>query len=122
MFIIRWILGRIILVIDFMTSPRSPKLTAEQQQQIAEQMENISLYQLQACPFCVKVRRALKRQGVKLPLVDIKTQQGKFREELIQGGGKATVPCLKIDNGDEGINWLYESKDIINYIENRVQA
>ena len=34
------------------------------------------------------------------------------RQELLEGGGKAVVPCLKIKNGDS-VDWLYESMDII---------
>ncbi len=121
MFIIRWILGRIILVVDFITRPKAPKLSAHQQQIINDKVQHISLYQLTACPFCVKVRRAMRRQGITLPVVDIRASQGQYREELIQGGGTAKVPCLKIDNGDQGITWMYESKDIISYLENIVR-
>jgi glutathione S-transferase len=38
------------------------------------------------------------------------------RDELIQGGGKPTVPCLKIERNGED-RWLYESGDIIAYLE-----
>lgn len=122
MFVIRWVLGRIILLINFITSPRAPKLTVQQQQAIADKVSHISLYQLAACPFCVKVRRAMKRQGIQLPLVDIKAEQGRYREELIQGGGAAKVPCLKIDNGADGITWMYESNDIISYLEKTIRV
>jgi glutathione S-transferase len=36
----------------------------------------------------------------------------------VQGGGRATVPCLKIRRGDE-VEWLYESRDIIDYLDRR---
>ncbi|WP_286266185.1 glutaredoxin family protein [Thalassotalea atypica] len=122
MFIIRWLLGRIILLIDFITSPKKPQLSAEQKQSIAEQVSHLSLYQLAACPFCVKVRRALKRQGIEMPIVDIKANQGAPREELLKGGGKAKVPCLRIDNGKEGVTWMYESNDIINYLSTTIRS
>jgi len=38
------------------------------------------------------------------------------RQELLEGGGKAVVPCLKIKNGDS-VDWLYESMDIIRYLD-----
>lgn len=122
MFIIRWILGRIILVVDFITRPKAPKLSVQQQQLINDSVKHISLYQLAACPFCVKVRRAMRRQGINLPLVDIKSAQGQYREELVQGGGAAKVPCLKIDNGDQGVTWMYESNDIIKYLESAAKV
>ena len=40
------------------------------------------------------------------------------RQELLQGGGKAVVPCLRIKNGDS-VDWLYESMDIIRYLDER---
>ena len=40
---------------------------------------------------------------------------------LVEGGGKATVPCLKITRGDEVV-WMYESMDIINYLESKRQT
>ena len=40
----------------------------------------------------------------------------KFKEELLKEGGKTQVPCLKIENGDT-VNWLYESKAIMAYLQ-----
>ena len=40
------------------------------------------------------------------------------RQELLQGGGKAVVPCLRIKSGDS-VDWLYESMDIIRYLDER---
>lgn len=114
MFIIRWLLGRIILTLNFIFSPSSPKLTDEQVKILAEKTALLSLYQLPSCPFCVKVRRAMKRQGIQLPLRNI--NQGNYREELINQGGKRTVPCLRIEHEDKDPQWLYESKEIIKYL------
>lgn len=44
-------------------------------------------------------------------------QDSKHLNELKQGGGSSTVPCLRIDNGED-TKWLYESADIIEYLEN----
>ncbi|WP_448211376.1 glutaredoxin family protein [Colwellia sp. MEBiC06753] len=124
MAIIRWLVGRIVLLINFITQPKSPKLTAEQQADIAEKTAHLSLYQLPACPFCVKVRRAMKRQGIDIELKNIKDSQQGFRDELVQFGGKPTVPCLRIagDGVDaSSAQWLYESNDIIAYLENLVK-
>jgi len=67
----------------------------------------------------VKVRRELKRQSVVLPLVDAKQDANKA--ELEQGGGLVKVPCLRIEEGDE-TRWMYESSEIIDYLQQRVQA
>ena len=39
------------------------------------------------------------------------------RNNLKNLGGKLKVPCLRIENGKNDIQWLYESKEIINYLE-----
>jgi glutaredoxin len=115
MFIIRWILGRLILGFNFIFSPSSPKLSESEQAELNQKTQHLSLYQLPACPFCVKVRRAMKRQGIKIDIHDIKNEQN--REALLSGGGKAKVPCLKIEEQDKPVTWLYESNDIIEHLK-----
>lgn len=38
-------------------------------------------------------------------------------KELVTGGGRATVPCLRIEQDDGAVEWMYESLDIIKYID-----
>jgi len=45
-------------------------------------------------------------------------QNSAYRSELINGGGKPQVPCLRIEE-DGQVSWLYESKDIIRYLGHR---
>ena len=113
--VIRWILGRIILLLDFVFSPRGVKRSAQEQQQLDAKAAHLALYQFDACPFCVKVRRAMKRQSIKIELRDAKNND-LHRAELEAGGGKIKVPCLRIED-EQGVRWLYESSDIVAYIE-----
>ncbi len=39
------------------------------------------------------------------------------RAELIEGGGKGQVPCLLVCSPDQSQLWVYESDDIIKYME-----
>ncbi|MDO6428712.1 glutaredoxin [Thalassotalea sp. 1_MG-2023] len=121
MFILRWVIGRIILFFNFIFSPRSPKLTPSEQAKIAEATNNLSLYQLPACPFCVKVRRSMKRNGITLPLLNI-NKSDEANQALIEQGGKRKVPCLRIEHENNSVEWLYESNDIIDYLTNRVRT
>ena len=41
------------------------------------------------------------------------------KHELVNGGGKLKVPCLKIIDSSGDVNWMYESKAIIRYLEER---
>lgn len=121
MSVIRWLLGRIILFFNFVFSPKSPKLSSEQQEKINDKTQNMSLYQLPACPFCVKVRREMKRQGIHLELRNI-NQSEQLKQELIEQGGKRTVPCLRIEHSEGNVEWMYESSDIVDYLRKSVAA
>ncbi|EKM33590.1 glutaredoxin family protein [Vibrio harveyi] len=112
---IRWILGKIILLLNAVFSPRAVKRSAEAQKSVDDKAKNYALYQFEACPFCVKVRRAMKRQSVNIELRDAKNDPV-HREALEQGGGRVKVPCLRIEKDGE-TQWLYESSDIVAYIE-----
>ncbi len=117
MAVIRWILGRIILLLNFIFSPRSVKRTPEAQQVINERTQQLALYQFDACPFCVKVRRTMKRNSLNIELRNAKTEP--HRQTLLDGGGRVKVPCLRIEKEGE-VTWMYESNDIIQYLEQEI--
>jgi len=121
MSVIRWPIGRLILLLNFIFSPRSPKRSKEVQEKLNKQTQNLSLYQLPACPFCVKVRRAMKREGLNIELRNINTNAA-LREELIKEGGKRTVPCLRIEQDNGDVQWLYESSDVVAHLEKIAKA
>ena len=120
MTLIRWILGTIILSLDFLTRPKSMKRDPNTQNKINEITKNMSLYQYKACPFCVKVRRKLRKYSLNIELKDTKNNNAN-KNDLKTLGGKLKVPCLRIENNKSDIQWLYESKDIINFLENKLQ-
>lgn len=72
------------------------------------------LYQYDACPFCRRVRQFLTEAGIEIEMRDT-LRDPAARHELVAGGGRATVPCLRIDRDGE-VSWLYESRDIIDYL------
>lgn len=84
-------------------------------------MANLALYQYPACPFCVKVRRSMKRNNLKIKTVNAKTCDTS-KKELEQGGGKLKVPCLRIEQENGNVSWMYESSDIINYLNDKISA
>jgi len=121
MSMIRWPIGQLILLINFIFSPKSPKRAVTEQSKLDEKTVGLSLYQLPSCPFCVKVRRSIKREGLK---IELRTISGKndYREELIREGGKRTVPCLRIEKADGQVEWLYESSDVVAHLQNITKA
>ncbi|MBY6187738.1 glutathione S-transferase N-terminal domain-containing protein [Marinobacter hydrocarbonoclasticus] len=116
MFVVRWILGRIVLLLNALTAPKRAQRPAEVQLKLDQSMARYSLYQYDACPFCVKVRRALRRNNFNIELRDAK--QEPHRSELQSGGGRLMVPCLRIEENGE-VRWMYESGDIIAYLEDQ---
>lgn len=115
--LIRTILSGLILFFNWVFTPKSMKREAQAQAQINEQMKDFTLYQYKACPFCVKVRREMKRSALNIETKDAKRCESS-KEELVTGGGQLKVPCLKINEGGEE-KWMYESKEIISYLNNR---
>ncbi|WP_456379468.1 glutaredoxin family protein [Thiolapillus sp.] len=115
---IRWLLGRIILFFDRLTQPKRPAHSPEKQAQLDAQTSNMTIYQYAACPFCVKTRRAIRRLGLNIELRDAKNDS-RHRQELEQQGGKQQVPCLRIEAKDGSVTWLYESSEIIAYLQKR---
>jgi glutaredoxin len=114
--IMHWILGPLILLGDWITTPRGLVRTAEAQQQVDASTENLVLYQFKMCPFSVKVRRAIKRLSLNIETRDA-LRKASSREELIQGGGEIKVPCLRITAADGATTWMYESDAIIDYLQ-----
>ncbi len=115
--LIRWILGKIILFLNAVLAPKQIERSAEVQAAIEQEVSNLLLYQFEACPFCVKVRRAMHRLRLPIELRDATKKE--FAEELVRGGGELQVPCLRITESDGSVRWLYESSDIIDYLEKR---
>lgn len=111
-------LGLIIVFFDWLTRPKATQRSQELQLQANEAMQGLSLYQFFACPFCTKVRRAMHAMNIQVEPRDINKNK-QFREQLEQGGGRVKVPCLRIEEQGE-VSWLYESNDIIRFLEGRV--
>lgn len=89
-----------------------------QQQQVADQAaRQLVLYHFRSCPFCMRTRRAIDQLNIDIALRDIHRDAAAY-DELMAGGGRQTVPCLRIDGGARQ-TWLYESDDIIRYLEQR---
>ena len=121
MHIIHTFLGSLILFFDWLFTPKGVKRDTDEQESIDSKTASLTLYQYKACPFCVKVRWAMKRNSLNITTHDAKRCQTS-RIELIEGGGKLKVPCLRVE-GDEGnVSWLYDSKEIISFLETGLAA
>jgi len=113
-------LGQLVILIDFLTRPAKKKRSPDAQAAVEQSAKDLTLYQFNACPFCVKTRRTLRRLNVPVALRDAKNSEID-RQALLEQGGKIKVPCLRIEEGDKTV-WMYESKVIIDYLNQRFAA
>ena len=74
------------------------------------------LYYFSTCPYCIFVRLALWWFDLKIPLKDIMFHSTN-NADLIAGGGKSQVPCLRIESDNGNVRWMYESMDIVRYLK-----
>lgn len=110
-------LGMIVAFFSFISLPKRIKRSDEAQKTVDEEVAKLKMYQFYGCPFCIKTRRTVHKLA--LPIEYRGAQMGSpYRTELEQEGGKVQVPCLRIED-DKGVQWLYESSEIITYLENR---
>jgi glutaredoxin len=115
---VRAVLTPILLLGDKLTTPKSLERDAADQARVDAETSRLALYQFVACPFCVKVRRAIRRLGLNIELRDTQ-MEGEHRWALLEGGGRVQVPCLRIEHDDGRVEWMYESGEIIAYLEGR---
>nr|WP_288500216.1 glutaredoxin [uncultured Pseudomonas sp.] len=113
-------LGQLIVLGDIATRPAKMKRAPEAQAAVEQAAGNLVLYQFKACPFCVRIRRKLHALNVPVALRDAKNDAA-ARSELESQGGKIQVPCLRIEENGQS-TWLYESKAIAAYLEQRFAA
>jgi len=111
--LIRIVLGNLILLLNYVFRPKQIKRTTDEQSNINKSLSNLKLYEFRLCPFCVKVRRKMYALNLSIEISDAKKEPS--RKELLDGGGKIQVPCLKISDGTS-TKWMYESSDINKYL------
>lgn len=113
--LLRRLIGPVILFIDWLTTPKGIQRPAKEQEQIDLNTQNMTLYHFKTCPFCIKVRRHTKRLSLNIETRDAQ-RDPTSRAQLLTGGGVIQVPCLKVTNEGGEDRWLYESDEIIHYL------
>ncbi|MGI9321456.1 MAG: glutaredoxin domain-containing protein, partial [Thiogranum sp.] len=79
------ILGPILLIADWLTTPRGIERDPAEQQRIDQQTKNLVMYQFFTCPFCIKTRRAIKRLSLNIETRDA-LRHAPSRQQLLEGG------------------------------------
>lgn len=63
----------------------------------------------------MRVKSFLSTHGIEIPMRNTINDISAYKE-LVTGGGRAMVPCLRIERDNGQIEWMYESADIIRFI------
>lgn len=115
---LRIVAGPFLLLWDRITSPTGMTRSAEAQLQIDNETRKLTLYQYKTCPFCIKTRREIKRLSLDIEQRDAQ-KNAQNKQALLEGGGQIKVPCLKIEEDHGETTWIYESEQIIDYLQRR---
>ena len=115
---IRWLLGMIVVIVDRITLPMKKSHPEDRQTQLDAATSGLQLYHFKLCPFCVRTRRTIRKLGLNIETRDARNDPV-WNQELIEQGGRYQVPCLRITKEDGSVAWLYESRDINSYLNQR---
>ncbi|RBP53144.1 glutaredoxin family protein [Arenicella xantha] len=74
----------------------------------------LALYYSKYCFFCQKVLTFMRGGDFDVELRN--TSDREHAQALMAGGGKTQVPCLRIEQANGDVQWMYESDDIIRYL------
>jgi glutathione S-transferase len=103
---------------EWLSNSSKPLREAEAQTSVDAETAKMSLYHFTTCPFCVRVRHAISKLQLDIEMKNTHESQD-FRNELLEGGGQSMVPCLRLEKDDGSVEWMYESKDIVDYLAGR---
>lgn len=112
---LRWLIGKGVLGYERLTQPEPVQREMDEQAAIDAETASLALYEFRSCPFCMKVRKVMRGKNLNIERRDARRNEA-WGEELKKEGGKWQVPCLKITRSDGSVTWLYESRDIIDYL------
>lgn len=115
---LRLVLMPFMLLWAKLAMPKGVVRSAEARQKVERECAKMALYHFKTCPFCIKVRHEMGRLSLPIELRDAQ-HDTEHKEALLQGGGKVQTPCLRIIGDDGQVQWMYESADIIQYLQQR---
>jgi glutaredoxin len=118
---LRVVLGPVVLFKERLTQPKGLVRPQAAQHSVDQQCQSLVLYQYRTCPFCIKVRQEMRRLSLNIQRIDAQPE-GPDRAALLQHGGHAKVPCLKITDQAGSSQWLYDSDKIVAYLRGRFSA
>ena len=92
--LVRNVLGAVIVLLDRVSRPRALQRSPADQQRVQSAMDGLSLYQLRACPFCVKPVVPFIHSGLILSCV-ISTKTVSIENSFSRVEGKSKCPVFE---------------------------
>ena len=92
-----------------------------EQDRVDAQTTGLALYQMPACPYCCKVQRHIRKLGLNIPVLDVLADDDAYNT-LVAATQSSQVPCLYISVPGTEPRWLFESNDIVAWLEERFGA
>jgi len=77
----------------------------------------LTLFGHNTCIYCRDVNQVIEQLGLDIKIRNT-FEYPEYKQDLLIGGGKTSVPCLKITFQYGKDLWLYDSIAIIDFLEN----
>ena len=116
--LVRAIAGPVLLLWEWIAAPKGIVRAESDQQAVDEATRSLAIYQFRTCPFCIKTRQAMRRLSLTIELRDAQNDP-QHRQALLEGGGEVKVPCMRITDESGEVTWMYESSQIIDWLDKR---
>ncbi len=81
-----------------------------------ELASRLSLYGYNTCIYCRNVSDVIDQLGISIKIRNT-FKYPEYKQDLLIGGGKTSVPCLKITFQYSKELWLYDSTSIIDFLQ-----
>ncbi len=81
----------------------------------------LALYTSPWCWYCRRVIQVIDRLALDIELRDV-SRKPEHRQELAAATGRRTVPVLRITHLDGAEEWMFESREIVRYLESRFRS
>ena len=94
---------------------------AHEKENDATKTAGLSLYGFPSCPYCRRVLGVIDALGLEIPLRNTMSD-GTYHDEIVSALGRGTVPVLRIESKSGAVQYLPESADIMEYLEERFGA
>jgi glutathione S-transferase len=80
------------------------------------QLPGHTLYHFWGSYYSRITRKEVYKLGLEMPFKDTLLDKQAY-QDLVKLGGQDLVPCLRIESKDGTVRWMYESKNIIEYLK-----